>query len=37
MQTQVETSNPLERNVELSVPREKVETEVGERLRRLAP
>src|SRR5690606_11520941 len=37
MRRQVETSNPLERNVELSVPREKVETEVGERLRRLAP
>ncbi len=37
MQTQVETSNPLERNVELSVPREKVETEVSERLKRLAP
>ncbi|SFU68701.1 trigger factor [Nitrosomonas eutropha] len=37
MQTQGETSNPLERNIELSVSREKVEAEVGQRLKRLAP
>jgi len=37
MQTQGEASNPLERNIELSVSREKVEAEVGVRLKRLAP
>ncbi len=37
MQTQGEASNPLERNIELSVSREKVEAEVGMRLKRLAP
>lgn len=37
MQTQGEASNLLERNIELSVPREKVEAEVGVRLKRLAP
>ncbi len=37
MQTQEEASNPLERNIELSVSREKVEAEVGQRLKRLAP
>lgn len=37
MQTQGEASNPLERNIELSVSREKVEAEVGQRLKRLAP
>lgn len=37
MQTQGETSNPLERSIELSIPREKVEAEVDVRLKRLAP
>lgn len=37
MQTQGEASNSLERNIELSVSREKVEAEVGQRLKRLAP
>ncbi|MCC6916558.1 trigger factor [Nitrosomonas sp.] len=37
MQTQGEASNPLERIIELSVSREKVEVEVGVRLKRLAP
>lgn len=37
MQTQGETSNPLERNIELSVSREKIETEVKQRLKRMAP
>ncbi len=37
MQTQVETSNPLERNVELSISREKVQAEVDDRLKRLVP
>jgi trigger factor len=36
MQTQGETSNPLERNIELSVSREKVEVEVNQRLKRMA-
>lgn len=37
MQTQGEASNSLERNIELSVSREKVEAEVNQRLKRLAP
>lgn len=37
MQIQGEVSNPLERNIELSISREKVEAEVGVRLKRLAP
>lgn len=37
MQTQGEASNSLERNIELSVSREKVEAEVGVRLKRLTP
>ncbi|MXS86249.1 trigger factor [Nitrosomonas sp. HPC101] len=37
MQIQGKVSNPLERNIELSVSREKVEAEVGQRLKRLAP
>ena len=37
MQTQVETSNPLERSLEISVSREKVQAEVDNRLKRLAP
>ena len=37
MQTQGEISNLLERNIDLSVSREKVEAEVGVRLKRLAP
>jgi len=37
MQTPREISNSLERNIELSVSREKVEAEVSQRLKRLAP
>ncbi|MDT8363487.1 MAG: trigger factor [Nitrosomonas sp.] len=37
MSTQVETTNPLERSFELSIPRKKIETEVDGRLKRLAP
>ena len=37
MQTQGETSNSLERKIELSVSREEVEAEVNERLKRLVP
>lgn len=37
MQTQGEASSPLERVIELSVLREKVEVEVGVRLKRLVP
>lgn len=37
MPTQVETTNPLERSFELSVPRQKIEAEVENRLKRLAP
>lgn len=37
MQTQVETSNPLERSLEFSISRDKVQAEVDDRLKRLAP
>jgi trigger factor len=37
MQTQVETSNPLEHSLELSISQEKVQAEVDNRLKRLAP
>lgn len=37
MQTQVETSNPLERSLELVVSQQKVQAEVDRRLKRLAP
>ncbi len=37
MSTQVETPNPLERSFDLSVPRQPIEVEVENRLKRLAP
>lgn len=37
MSTQVETTNPLERSFDLSVPRQQIEVEVENRLKRLAP
>jgi len=37
MSTQVETTNPLERSFDLSVPRQKIKAEVENRLKRLAP
>lgn len=37
MSTQVESTNPLERSFEFSVPRQKIEAEVENRLKRLAP
>lgn len=37
MSIQVETTNPLERSFDLSIPRQQIEVEVENRLKRLAP